>query len=77
MFFFGLGTIPLLLTLMFSGKLIPLKSRLKILKVMPLVGVLVGLIFIFRGLGLGIHGFSPDLQVYHYGEKQIEITVCR
>lgn len=77
MFFFGLGTIPLLLALMFSGKLIPLKSRLKIQKVMPLVGVLVGLIFIFRGLGLGIHGFSPNLQVYHYGEKQVEITVCR
>ena len=77
MFFFGIGTIPLLLALMYSGKIIPAKSRSTVQKVIPYVGVLVGLIFIVRGLGLGLHGFSPALQVFNYGSEQIEITMCR
>lgn len=77
MFFFGLGTIPLLLILMFSGSLIPITVRQTFQKAIPYVGVLIGIIFIFRGLGLGLHGFSPDLQVFNYGTEQIEITMCR
>ncbi|MFC3415514.1 sulfite exporter TauE/SafE family protein [Algoriphagus hitonicola] len=76
MFFFGLGTIPLLLVLMYSGSIIPLKLRLNFQKAIPYVGVLIGLIFIFRGLGLGIPGLSPSLEVFNYGTAQFEITMC-
>lgn len=76
MFFFGIGTIPLLLMLMYSGSLISLGARQKFQKVIPYLGVLIGMIFIFRGLGLGVF-FSPDLQVFDYGAEQIEITMCR
>jgi hypothetical protein len=76
MLFFGLGTIPLLLVLMFSGSLIPIIVRQTFRKAIPYVGVLIGIIFIFLGLGLGLHGFIPDLQVFNYGSEQIEITMC-
>ncbi|MCS5488795.1 sulfite exporter TauE/SafE family protein [Algoriphagus limi] len=77
MFFFGIGTIPLLLFLMFSGKLISLKTRLNFQKAIPYLGVLLGVLFIFRGLGLGIHGLSPDIQVFNYGAEQVGITICK
>ncbi|MFC5625330.1 sulfite exporter TauE/SafE family protein [Algoriphagus winogradskyi] len=75
MFFFGMGTIPLLLVLMFSGSWVPVGARQKIQKAIPYLGVLIGLLFIFRGLGLGMF-FSPDLQVFDYGSQQVEITMC-
>lgn len=77
MFFFGIGTIPLLLALMLSGTMLSIKFRQKVQKMIPYVGVLLGILFILRGLGLGLHGFSPELQLYDYGAEQIEITVCR
>lgn len=77
MFFFGLGTIPLLGVLMWSGNLIPVSYRQSFQQAIPYLGVLIGVLFIFRGLGLGLHGFSPDIQVFNYGAEQIEITMCR
>lgn len=77
MFFFGIGTVPLLLMLMVSGSLFSVSLRQKFQLAIPYLGVLIGILFIFRGLGLGLHGFSPDLQVFNYGAEQIEITMCR
>ncbi|MEP0710388.1 sulfite exporter TauE/SafE family protein [Algoriphagus sp.] len=76
MFFFGIGTIPLLLTLMYSGSLISIPIRQKFQKAIPYLGALIGILFIFRGLGLGLF-YSPELVVYDYGKEQVEITVCR
>lgn len=76
MFFFGLGTIPLLLVLMYSGKLISMAIRERLQRAIPYLGAVIGIIFILRGLGLGIHGFSPKLQVFDYGSHQVEITMC-
>jgi len=77
MFFFGIGTVPLLLILMVSGSLFSFSLRQKFQSAIPYLGVLIGIFFIFRGLGLGLNGFSPDLQVYNYGAEQVEITMCR
>lgn len=76
MFFFGLGTIPLLLVLMYSGRLISMAMRQRLQRAIPYLGAVIGIIFILRGLGLGIHGFSPKLQVFDYGTHQVEITMC-
>jgi sulfite exporter TauE/SafE len=76
MFFFGLGTMPLLLVLMYSGKLISMAIRDRLQRAIPYLGAVIGIIFILRGLGLGIHGFSPKLQVFDYGSHQVEITMC-
>ena len=76
MFFFGLGTIPMLLALMVSGSLLPVVRRQQIQKVIPYFGIVVGLLMVFRGLGLGIPGLSPEMTVYDYGNQQVEITTC-
>ncbi|MBN3583353.1 sulfite exporter TauE/SafE family protein [Algoriphagus aestuarii] len=77
MFFFGIGTVPLLLALMISGNLISLAKRERIQSAIPYLGALIGIMFIFRGLGLGLGGFSPDLELFNYGSEQVEITMCR
>ncbi len=77
MFFFGLGTMPLLMALMLSGKFLSMSKRIQFQRVIPYLGVIIGIVFIFRGLGLGIHLLSPDLQVFNYGSQQVEITMCR
>lgn len=76
MFFFGIGTIPMLLALMYSGNLIPVSARQKFQKAIPYLGAFIGILFIFRGLGLGVFN-SPELVVFDYGIEQIEITMCR
>lgn len=77
MFFFGLGTIPLLLGLMVSGSLLPVARRQQVQRLIPYLGVLIGVMLVFRGLGLGIPGLSPELAVFDYGTQQVEITMCR
>ncbi|MDR7132700.1 sulfite exporter TauE/SafE [Algoriphagus sp. 4150] len=76
MFFFGIGTIPLLLILMYSGNIFSAQVRQNFQKAIPYLGVMIGILFIFRGLGLGVF-YSPDLQVFDYGAQQVEITMCR
>jgi uncharacterized protein len=76
MFFFGIGTIPMLLGLMVSGSLLPAMRRQQVQKAIPYLGILIGLLMVFRGLGLGIPGFSPELATFDYGTQQVEITMC-
>lgn len=76
MLFFGLGTIPMLLGLMMSGNLLPAIRRQQFQKVIPYLGILIGVLMVFRGLGLGIPGLSPELAVFDYGTQQVEITMC-
>jgi uncharacterized protein len=58
---FGLGTIPLMLTISLSGKLLPTKLRLKLGKAIPASVVLLATLLILRGLSLGIPYLSPNL----------------
>ncbi len=56
---FGLGTLPVMLPLSILGQLIPIKVRNKVLKFAPYMMLLMGLLFILRGLNLGIPYVSP------------------
>lgn len=56
---FGLGTIPMLLLISLLGNVISRTLRNQINKVIPVVIVLIGMIFILRGLSLGIPYLSP------------------
>ena len=58
---FGLGTIPLMFAVSYYGKMITLNVRAKISKLIPLFTVLLALLFILRGLNLGIPYVSPKL----------------
>ena len=56
---FGLGTLPLLLVVSLLGNVISLSLRKTISKIVPFVIVALGVIFILRGLSLGIPFLSP------------------
>ncbi len=59
MFIFGIGTIPIMLSISLLGSKISLNSKKKLSKLIPLTIVLIGFLFIMRGLGLGIPMLSP------------------
>lgn len=58
---FGAGTVPLMLAIGLSGKLIPFPLRLKLRKAIPVSICLLAALLILRGMGLGIPYLSPDL----------------
>ena len=57
---FGLGTIPLMTSAVILGNFVNLSLRNKIQKAIPVFVVIIGLLFILRGLGLGIPYISPS-----------------
>lgn len=59
---FGLGTIPMMLAISLLGNAISLPVRKKINKIIPYIVVIIGLIFILRGLSLGIKYLSPPAE---------------
>jgi len=60
MVLFGIGTIPLMTGAIFLGNFVNLSLRNKIQKAIPVFVVIIGLLFIMRGLGLGIPYISPS-----------------
>lgn len=56
---FGLGTIPLMTTAIYLGKFLNATIKQRIQKAIPIFVVIIGLLFILRGLGLGIPYLSP------------------
>ncbi len=60
MLLFGLGTIPLMSFVVIFTTVISVSFRNKIQKAIPIVGVVIGMLFILRGLGLGIPYVSPS-----------------
>lgn len=67
MAFFGLGTIPMMLAISLAGNFISGKMRAKLGRLIPIFIVLLGILFILRGLNLGIPYLSPKLS--QEGEK--------
>ncbi len=63
MILFGLGTIPMMLGISLAGNVLELAVRRKINKIIPVLVVVVGLLFILRGLDLGIPYLSPKKQM--------------
>ena len=59
MVLFGIGTIPMMLSISLAGNLFSTALRNKINKLIPILVVLVGIFFILRGLSLGIPFLSP------------------
>jgi len=59
MVLFGLGTIPLMTSAIYLGKFLNTTIKQRITKAIPVFVVIIGLLFILRGLGLGIPYISP------------------
>jgi sulfite exporter TauE/SafE len=71
---FGLGTIPAMFGTSLIGNIITLNFKQRLLKLTPVFALILGLIFVFRGLNLGIPYLSPKLQ--NLQKTQIEEPVC-
>ena len=56
---FGIGTIPLMTTAIYFSQFLKGKTRQRIQKAIPVFVILIGALFILRGLGLGIPYLSP------------------
>ncbi len=59
MFLFGIATIPMLLIISLLGSLISINLRRKITQYIPIAVFFIGVLFILRGLSLGIPFLSP------------------
>jgi sulfite exporter TauE/SafE len=58
---FGLGTVPALLGVALSGNVVGITWRSSLRKLAPLLATAIAILFIIRGLGLGIPYLSPEL----------------
>ena len=72
MFLFGLGTIPMMTVAVYSKNIFSLNFRNKIQKAIPIFVVLIGLLFILRGMGLCIPYVSPKDVNLHVQNTPIE-----
>ena len=60
MVLFGLGTVPMMSSIVYLNSFLTISIRNKIQKAIPYVAVFLGIVFILRGLGLGIPYISPS-----------------
>lgn len=65
---FGLGTFPFMFAVVFFGNMMNTAFRVKVLKIIPVMMIILGGLFVLRGLELGIPLVSPKkeaMQVIH------------
>lgn len=60
---FGLGTMPALMLLMVAGNLVGSALRRKVQSLIPFLVLLVGILFLLRGMNLGIPYLSPKMDI--------------
>ncbi len=60
MVLFGLGTVPMMSAVVYLNSFLTLSTRNKIQKIIPFVAVFIGILFVLRGLGLGVAYVSPS-----------------
>jgi hypothetical protein len=71
MVIFGFGTIPLMTFAIFFGSAVKSSFKNKIRRLVPVFVILIGLLFILRGMGLGIPYVSPKIS-NQVGETAVE-----
>ncbi|MGM5631683.1 sulfite exporter TauE/SafE family protein [Apibacter raozihei] len=73
---FGIGTFPFMFITVLAGKFIGVKIRTKIVRLFPYFIVLLGILFILRGMGLGIHMISPSDKSLKLEQKTTKRNCC-
>ncbi|WP_430816184.1 sulfite exporter TauE/SafE family protein [Carboxylicivirga sp. RSCT41] len=71
MVFFGLGTLPLMFAVAYFANIIKSRFLHQLRKAMPVFIIILGLLFILRGLNLGIPYISPEFK-----EETQEVKCC-
>ncbi len=73
MFIFGLGTLPMLLLLSLVGNVVKGSVKSMINRMIPYVIVIIGILFILRGMNLGIPFISPPEERLHPNDKPMKM----
>ena len=71
MLYFGTGTLPMMLGATYLGGFLSVKFRNKLQKAIPIMVFVIGILFILRGMNLGIHYLSPEID-----RVDPEVTQC-
>ncbi|WP_075340986.1 sulfite exporter TauE/SafE family protein [Tenacibaculum agarivorans] len=74
MLLFGLGTIPLMSSIVYLGKFTHFTFYNYFRKIVPIAVIIIGVLFILRGLALDIPYISPANSISNLAEHQ---TVCK
>ncbi len=70
MLFFGLGTFPMMFSIAFLGNFLSQQWRSFFNKAVPYAVILLGLVFILRGLGIGIKYISPPTKALQINQTE-------
>ncbi len=71
MFLFGLGTTPIMFATSLVGKFLSMKLKQQMNKLIPVFAIILAIIFILRGLSLGIPFISPPEKMLEPHEKMM------
>jgi len=77
MVLFGAGTLPMLFAVSLIGNLISLKIRRRVNRIIPYFIVFLGILFILRGMSLGIPYVSPKAEKLVPGVMMKEGNCCK
>ncbi len=72
MMLFGLGTVPAMFAASVFGKFINLGIRTKLRKATPYLAIVLAVIFIMRGMNLGIPYLSPKLTAQNVNTSEVD-----
>ncbi len=72
MILFGIGTFPTMFATTLFGKFINLNIRRKITKAIPALALVLGLLFIVRGMALGIPYLSPKISAQVVDDQNMD-----
>ena len=76
MAWFGLGTIPALLAVSLAGNVVGARFRAGARKAGPFLVIVVGVLFVLRGMNLGIPYVSPKMEPQKQQTEQIQKPAC-
>lgn len=71
MLMFGLGTLPIMLVVSMLGGAINISLRQKLMKLVPAFTIVLAVLFILRGLNLGVPFVSPKLEHRSVNSEQV------
>jgi hypothetical protein len=72
---FGAGTIPILFALGIAGNFVGARVKRSFARALPVLAIVLGLLFVARGLNLGIPYISPKMS-YNSAVGQTEASCC-
>ena len=69
---FGIGTFPVMLAMTLVGQILSFKMKLKLRKLLPVGVALLAVLFILRGMSLGIPYISPKIEKQESGQTTVD-----